>query len=117
MHKGDCWGWATWSDRWVLNLLKKDLWTVYPSSSYVTNSGFDGSGTHSNKSDDEHYFAPLTQKHGNIEFTNKMPDELLEKQAATYPRKGLKAGIKYHLKRCYVLMYDIVRIVLIKRHI
>ncbi len=158
MHKGDCWGWATWSDRWndakwadvdfdeyfkdkelrkrfentengwdllmllqsqgkisswavrwVLNLLKNDLKTVYPSSSYVTNAGFDGSGTHSNKSEENHYFSALTDKKGDIVFENLDANAVLEKEAAVFPRKGLKAFIKYYLKRCYVLLYDVKR--------
>ena len=158
MHKGDCWGWATWADRWnnavwaevdfneyfkdkklrrrfentengwdllmllqsqgkisswavrwVLNLLKENLLTVYPANSYVTNAGFDGSGTHSNKSEEDHYFTALTNKEGSIVFENLEPDMLIEKQAAVFPRKGLKACVKYFLKRCYVLLFDIKR--------
>lgn len=158
MHKGDCWGWATWSDRWnsaawadvnyddyfkdkalrrrfentengwdllmllqsqgkisswavrwVLYLLKEDLLTVYPAISYVTNAGFDGSGTHSNKSEQDHYFTALTTKEGSIVYEDPEPDRLLEKQAAAFPRKGLKGSLKYYLKRCYVLLYDIRR--------
>ncbi len=158
MHKGDCWGWATWADRWndaswadvnyneyfkdrklrkrfentengwdllmllqsqnkisswavrwVLNLLKKDLLTVYPSSSYVTNAGFDGSGTHSNKSEENHYFSSLEDPKGDIVFENIEPDTRFEKQAAVFPKKGINAFIKYYLKRCYVLLYDIKR--------
>ncbi len=158
MHKGDCWGWATWSDRWdsaawadvdfdeyfrdrqlrhrfentengwdllmllqsqgkisswavrwVLNLLKKDLLTVYPATSYVTNAGFDGSGTHSNKSEEDHYFSALADKEGDIVFEAYEVDTMLERQAAVFPRKGFKACIKYYLKRCYVLLYDIKR--------
>lgn len=159
MHKGDCWGWATWADRWndadwadvdfqqyfkdkklrrrfentengwdllmllqsqgkisswavrwVLNLLKNDLWTVYPKCSLVTNDGFDGSGTHSNKSEESHYFAGLRKVDHDIVFENLMPDMALEKQAAVFPRKGVKAGIKYWLKRIYVLLFDLKRI-------
>lgn len=159
MHKGDCWGWATWADRWnnaswaevdfdhyfadrklrcrfentengwdllmllqsqgkisswavrwVLNLLKKDLWTVYPRYSLVTNNGFDGSGTHSNKSEESHYFAELVKVDHDIIFENLSPDVLLEKQAAVFPRKGFKAGVKYWLKRIYVLFFDLKRI-------
>jgi len=158
MHKGDCWGWATWADRWdkaswadvdfnayfrdkelrrkfentengwdllmllqyqgkisswavrwVLNLLKKDLLTVYPKDSYVTNAGFDGSGTHSNASEDAQYFTPLIEKRENCVFENVAPDTMIEKEAAEFPRKGFKASCKYFLKRCYVKFYDLKR--------
>ena len=157
MHKGDCWGWATWEDRWngaswadvdydeyfadkplrkrlentengwdllmtlqsrgkisswairwVLYLLKNNLLTVYPSHSFVTNAGFDGSGTHSNKSEDSHYFTALADYTGSITFENLDPDQSKEKQAAAFPRKGLKAGIKYRLKRVYVQLFAII---------
>lgn len=156
MHKGDCWGWATWKDkwdnaswanidyneylkdhelrkrfessengwdmimllqsqgkvnswaiRWVLNLLKKGLCTVYPASSYVTNNGFDGSGTHSNKSEEDMYFAELSDHPDICNFENLEPDIDLEIEAARFPREGLKANIKYILKRLYVRLYDI----------
>ena len=92
-----------------MNLLKNNLLTVYTSSSYVTNAGFDGSGTHSNKSEEEHYFSALIDKKGTIVFENLEPDKALERQAAVLPKKGFKASIKYYLKRCYVLLYDIMR--------
>ncbi len=158
MHKGDCWGWATWADkwnsakwadtdfdayfrnrrlrrdfentengwdllmllqsrgkisswavRWVLNLFQNDLWTVYPRRSLVTNNGFDGSGTHSNRSEEEHFFARLEEGEGEFKFEDLKPDKTIERQAAVYPRKGVKAGAKYYLKRVYVRLYDVKR--------
>ena len=157
LRKGDCWGWATWADRWngalwaeidfrtyfadkglrkkfentengwdllmllqskgkisswairwVLNLLKEDLWTIYPKSSYVTNTGFDGSGTHSSKSERNHFFTGL-KKQGMPNFKNMRPDIELEKAAAIYPRKGFMRSVKYFFGRCYVRIYDLKR--------
>lgn len=159
MHKGDCWGWATWSNRWnqaswaevdysayfknhslrrrleqtengwdllmllqakgkisswairwVLYLLQNDLHTVYPVHSLVTNQGFDGSGTHSNQSEDAHYFTELIVHPEPFRFENVLPNEVLEKQAATFPRHGGKAFVKYYLKRIYVRLFDVLRI-------
>ncbi len=158
MHKGDCWGWATWKDkwnsaawadvdfeayfadkklrkrfentengwdllmllqsrgkisswavRWVLNLLKENLWTVYPRYSYVTNAGFDGSGTHSNKSEENHFFTTLKEQQS-CRFEELLPDKRLEHDAARFPRKGFKQGSKYYLKRCYVKIFDLIRL-------
>lgn len=160
LHKGDCWGWATWEDRWdgalwadfdydayfrdrklrrgfertengwdllmllqsqgkqnswairwVMNLYKKGLLTIYPKKSLVTNNGFDGSGIHSNKSDEKHYFGSLSDAQKKFTYTEPIPDKRLEKEAATYPRKGLYQGVKYYLKRCYVHLYDIKRLI------
>lgn len=159
MHKGDCWGWATWKEawdnaswadvdfdvyfkdralrrrfentengwdllmilqsrgkisswavRWVLSLLKRDLLTVYPRNSYVTNAGFDGSGTHSNKNEETHYFNTLVTDERQCKFEDLMPDTSLEREAARFPRKGFKLGIKYFLKRIYVMIFDVLRI-------
>ena len=161
LHKGDCWGWATWKDawdkaswadvnydeyfkdgdlrrrfentengwdllmvlqyqgkisswavRWVLSLLKRDLWTLYPKDSYVTNEGFDGSGTHSNKAEEAHYFTGLTTDDKECCFTVVKLDKALEKEAAGFPRKGFKAGVKYYLKRVYVTLFDLKRVIL-----
>ncbi len=158
MHKGDCWGWATWADRWdnaswaevdydeyfrdkalrkrfentengwdllmllqsqgkisswavrwVLNLRKKGLLTIYPTRSYVTNSGFDGSGTHSNKTENAHYFTALAEDKAECIFEKVEPISRIEKEAAVFPRKVASACIKYYLKRCYVKLYDIKR--------
>ena len=159
MHKGDCWGWATWSDRWdaaswaevdyeeyfkdkqlrkmfestengwdllmllqsegkisswavrwVLNLRKKGLLTIYPKHSLVTNSGFDGSGTHSNKTESNHYFTALSENVSEFRFEYAEPDGIIEKEASQFPRKGAIAAVKYYLKRCYVKLYDIKRL-------
>ncbi len=159
MHKGDCWGWATWADRWddaswaevdyeayfndrqlrkrfedtengwdllmllqslgkisswavrwVLYLFENDLLTVYPRQSYVTNSGFDGSGTHSAESDNNHYFTALSDNLKACRFNNDDPVEAIEREAARFPRTGMQAAVKYYLKRCYVKLYDIKRL-------
>lgn len=156
MHKGDCWGWATWRDRWnnaawadldyetylrdhelrkrfestengwdmimllqslgkvnswairwVLNLLQKGLCTVYPSKSYVTNNGFDGTGTHSNKSEENLYFAKLSDHPEICRFEELEPNLELEIEAAAFPRKGMKANLKYLAKRLYIRLTDI----------
>lgn len=160
MHKGDCWGWATWNDRWdkaawadvdfdsyfrdkelrkrfektesgwdllmllqsqgkisswavrwVYYLMKRDLLTVYPTRSYVTNAGFDGSGTHSNKSEENHYFTALATDMKRTRFEELEPNEVFEKEAARFPKNGTKAFFKYYLKRCYVKLFDVKRII------
>lgn len=159
MHKGDCWGWATWKDRWdraswadvnfdeyfrdkklrknfentengwdllmllqsqgkisswavrwVLSLYKRGLLTIYPRDSFVTNAGFDGSGTHSSKSEESQYFTELKKRTKQVVFENIAPDSALEKEAARFPRKGTKAAFKYYLKRVYVRLFDILRL-------
>jgi len=161
MHKGDCWGWATWKEawdkaswadvdydayfkdgdlrrkfentengwdllmvlqyqgkisswavRWVLSLLKRNLWTVYPKESYVTNAGFDGSGTHSSKTEEDHYFTKLATDDKKCSFELFEPDRRLEKEAARFPRKGFGMGAKYYLKRIYVTLFDLKRVIL-----
>jgi glycosyltransferase involved in cell wall biosynthesis len=158
MHKGDCWGWATWKDRWdnaswadvdfdayfrdkafrkklegtesgwdllmllqsrgkisswairwVASLLKRGLCTVYPAKSLVTNAGFDGSGTHSSKSEEAQYFTALSNEIKEFRFEDLKPNAALEKEAAAFPRKGIAASCKYILKRCYVKMNDVKR--------
>lgn len=150
MHKGDCWGWATWDDRWdnaswadvdfdayfkdkrlrrafestengwdinmlllkqgkinswairwVLHLFKQNLWTVYPKESLVSNQGFDGSGTHSNKSDEAIFVRNLNDKKAEIALEKLEPDVDKEKEAARYPIKGGYACVIYVLKRIY----------------
>ncbi len=158
MHKGDCWGWATWSDRWdgaswadvdydayfrdkalrrrfentenlwdmamirqyqgkinswairwVLNMFNRGLLTVYPVHSLVTNGGFDGSGTHSMKAEEKLYYADNSGACGEIKFTALLPDKELEREAARFPRKGASAGLRYVLKRCYTVLFNISR--------
>lgn len=159
LRKGDCWGWATWEDRWknaewsavdfeayfrdkalrkrleqtengwdllmllqsqgkisswairwVLYLLQNDLCTVYPKSSLVTNSGFDGSGTHSNQSEENHFFTQLVEHPQEFVYTKDAVREQLAYEAAVFPRKGINAGCKYWMKRCYVKIYDVKRL-------
>ena len=161
MHKGDCWGWATWQDRWnsaawadvdydtyfhdkafrkklentesgwdllmllqsqgkisswairwVSDLLRRNLCTVYPTESLVTNAGFDGSGTHSSKSEESQYFTTLSSEIKHFRFEKLEPDKTLEREAAKFPQEGFKAFCKYYLKRCYVKIYDVKRIFL-----
>lgn len=158
MHKGDCWGWATWKDRWnrakwadidfdayfkdkalrrklentengwdllmillsqgktsswairwVFYLLQNDLWTVYPTRSLVTNAGFDGSGTHSNKFEEVLYYRPLEESASDVTFEDLMPDKRFEREAAVHPRKGLVNGAVYYLKRIYVHIFHATR--------
>ena len=160
LHKGDCWGWATWEDRWdnaswadfdyeayfrdrklrrgfektengwdvmmllqsmgkqnswairwVMNLYKRGLYTIYPRESLVTNNGFDGSGVHSNSSDEKHFFTGLSGTIKQFRFVSPKTDPKLEKEAAHYPRKGFKNSIVYYMKRCYVYLYDLKRFV------
>ena len=156
MHKGDCWGWATWKDRWdnaswgdvdfdaylhdkklrrkfentengwdllmillsqgktsswavrwVLYLLKNDLWTVYPKESFVSNAGFDGSGIHSNKSEEVLYYRPLSDDQKEVVFKDVTPNEKLERQAAVHPRRGFVNGSIYWMKRVYVHLFNL----------
>lgn len=157
MHKGDCWGWATWDDRWnsakwadvdfdvyfkdkklrrafentengwdinmlllkqgkinswairwVLYLFKQNLWTIYPRESLVSNQGFDGSGTHSNKSDEALFSRNFKIGTSEISFANYGPNIELEKEAARYPFRGIYAGLLYRLKRMYVWLYEVI---------
>ena len=160
MHKGDCWGWGTWKDRWdkaswaevdydryfadkalrrrfentenlwdmamirqsqgkinswairwCLYLFNNGLLTVYPRYSLVTNAGFDGSGTHSNKAEERLYYSDNSLGDGEIQFKVLTPDRTLEKEAASFPRKGISAGVRYCLKRLYTLGFDISRLI------
>ena len=155
MHKGDCWGWATWDDRWngarwadvdfdtyfkdkklrrafentengwdinmlllkqgkinswairwVLYLFRQNLWTVYPKESLVSNQGFDGSGTHSNKSDEAIFVRNIDGRKGEITLESLEPDGIMEKEAAGYPTKGVYPRAMYWLKRWYVWFYN-----------
>lgn len=144
--KGDCWGWATWANRWdeaswsvvdfdeyfrdkrlrkgfektengldvmmfllskgknsswavrwVLNLYKKNLLTIYPTRSLVSNEGFDGSGTHSGT--EKKYFVPLKEDEEPRSYCEAVHNSQIAKQAALYGRPRL-----YWLKRIYVFV-------------
>ena len=88
-------------------MFKNGLCTVYPRISYVTNNGFDGSGTHSNKSEESHYFAKLKDNTGDCRFEKLEADTSLEIEAARFPRQGFVANCKYLIKRLYIRLNDI----------
>ncbi len=156
LRKGDCWGWATWRDRWqegawaemdyaaylrdralrrqfeavengwdttmvrhiqghvnswairwMLHLFRQGLLTVYPKRSLVSNDGFDGSGTHSNREDEQLFAAAAAGQDAPCSFSMQEEDARLAREAAVYPRKGGRAGLIYFLKRLYVRGYDL----------
>lgn len=148
--KGECWGWATWEDRWlptdwdvkdyaefknssqiqrsfnklqfnlsemlidqmegrihswavrwVYSLFVRDLLTVYPSKSFIGNTGFDGSGTNCAASGANSF------EKGSIlnYFPNSFHYEMLSvnrrimHQVAIYERESFSFKVKRKLKK------------------
>lgn len=154
LNKGDCWGWATWKDRWdgaewktvdkekylrnkkkrrqfeklesnwdlmMINQLNGEIdswairWvyylfdrgyvSVYPSKSLVSNEGFDGSGTHTNNSDekyDDKYTAEINTSNLIIRFDENIEiNKAISKASAKFPRGNV---LYYYYNRIRCLM-------------
>lgn len=161
LEKGDCWGWATWADRWsnavwasvdfkeyldngklrknfekleygwdnlmvaqmnglvdswairwVYYLWQNKLYSIYPRDSYVSNVGFDASGTHCNSSNTGNEYRSRL-KHDNSEiddlendnyFCNVSIDKKIARLASKYPARNCS---KYALIKSKI--YNIIK--------
>ncbi len=70
---------SSWSVRFGAHLVKKDLITVYPKYSYVSNIGCDESGVHSRSDDAEKMRVDLSKAIKNPNFTDVEIDKRIQK--------------------------------------
>jgi len=148
LRKGDCWGWATWKERWnnaswqvfprkkyvnnirirnqfekleagwdaimiayfkgdnsswairwVYYLMKSKYYTIYPTRSYVSNEGCDGSGTHCIKEKRYSYDLDDININEDILFIDEInEDKKLAREASVYTRSFFPIYLLYRIK-------------------
>ena len=84
----------SWAIRWCYSAFKNNAYSVYPTKSYVSNCGFDGTGTHSSKPTkgfESYYF----NTHDDVTFIKPFEDKKIRKQFnLKYSRKLLSRIIR-----------------------
>ena len=96
----------SWAVRWVYNLFKENLYTVYPKISRVNNNGFDGDGTHSTKNAD--YSTSFSLGDRLAVFEDMECNKELEKEAFNYTQR---IGFKYKIYRIFVFIKYVFNII------
>jgi hypothetical protein len=77
----------SWAIRWYAAAFLANRLTLYPGASLVNNIGYDGSGTHTRKWNQEEYLAEVSQRRTLVEKIPRLENETARKIMARFHRR------------------------------
>lgn len=97
---------SSWSVRFGAHLVKKDLLTVYPRYSYITNIGCDESGIHSKTDDAEKMRVDLSKAIKNPVFTDVEIDSRIQKTLKKHYSHGVVSEAKKFIATVLIVIKE-----------
>ncbi len=100
---------SSWSVRFGAHLVKKDLLTVYPRYSYITNIGCDESGVHSKSDDAEKMRVDLSKAIENPVLTDVNADSRIQKIMKKHYSYGFISEMKKFVATVLIVIKERLR--------
>ncbi len=97
---------SSWSVRFGAHLVKKDLLTVYPRYSYISNIGCDESGVHSKSDDAEKMRVDLSKAIENPVLTDVSVDSRIQKTMKKHYSFGMVSEIKKFIATVLIVIKE-----------
>lgn len=97
---------SSWSVRFGAHLVKKDLLTVYPRFSYITNIGCDESGVHSKADDADKMRVDLTKAIADPVFAEVAIDKRIQKTLKKHYSYGFVSDLKKFIATVLIVIKE-----------